>query len=164
MNITQVILQPTRPLLSGIDATLSLKLQADGRAAIGRSLGRVKWTVEAAPTTFINWGARPTVDGKMRRRLGCGPSTHISVHVDLNGDALGVLAEVARADGAGQPIRWLFRRNAETGQISVGHGMCAGPVNLDKDVEYVIRPIRLVKLDGTTVSAPRGTTVVTAAP
>ena len=164
MNITQALLQPTRPLVPGIDATLSLKLSTADNDAIGRSLGRLKWTVEAAPTAPTHWGARPTVDGKTRRRLGCGPATHISVHVDVSGDALGVLAEVTRADSTGLPVRWLFRRDADTGLISVGHGMCSGPVKLDKDVQYIIRPISLVKLDGTTVSAPRGTTVRTAAP
>ncbi|MFT7622626.1 MAG: hypothetical protein ACI9WU_001799 [Myxococcota bacterium] len=160
MNVTQVLLKPSQPLIAGTEARLELTLDAEIRERHAYGLDRLKWTVEpaAGPARF---DGKAQAAGGERQRFGCGPGAHIEVATGLNGDARGVLAEVRRADGKGEPVRWLFRvRKAE---ISIGHGMCSGPVKLEKGARYTIRVLGAVDTEGQLVPAP-GRTVRAKAP
>ncbi len=167
LNVTQAILRPVSPLTVGKTWRLKLgrRLSAEHKEAFyARDLNRLKWTVETPTAPVLQWLGAPIARGGDRTEFGCGPAVRISVEIQTNTAVRGVLAEVRRQDGKGQPVRWLYTVDAKTGRIRVGHGMCSGPITLQRDVVYEIQVISAVALSGKTLPAPARAAVTSAAP
>lgn len=150
MNVTQVLLRPSRALPVGGTWRLALDAPEMERERARDWLDDLKWTVEPAGGPAVGWSGTPADVGGSRAEYGCGPAVYLEIATPLHGDPLGVLVEVSAPGRA--PTRYLLE--VREGRIQVGHGMCSGPVGLARGVTYSVRVISALNRDGTSVPAP----------
>lgn len=126
-QLTQVVLQPTSPLMPGAQYTLRFD-ERPGEVAFRLNRDEVaRWTVaEESDFEAPVWRAAPVALAGVIKPMGCGPVVEARVRVALDDAGALVRARVTGADG--KPREFLLA--PRDGELAVGHGMCNGAFQL----------------------------------
>lgn len=148
-NLTQAVLQPSKPLKEG--QTYALVLTRDGKAF--RPTERVDgkdvpttWKVGPADETPPVWTGAPVITERTHVEYGCGPAIEVAVQVPVEG---AFAIEVTLQGPKGTSSWWLPVES--DGSIRIGHGMCSGAFDVSGGAERVAT---LVAVDAAGNRAP----------
>ena len=153
LRFAQALLVPSRALKVGRRYALTWRVdpKAAPRSSFSRRPGEMAWTVRAADTTAPTWAAGPTLVTAHRTMLGCGPAASADVAVSAADDGGAPLFRVQVTEGTKAAVT--FFAFANEGSLSIGHGMCGGPVGLAAGAQYVAT-LQAVDAAGNTTDAP----------
>ena len=148
-NLTQTVLQPSKPLKEG--QTYALVLTRDGKAF--RPTERVDgkdvpttWKVGPADEAPPVWTGAPVITERTHVEYGCGPAIEVAVKVPVEG---AFAIEVTLQGPKGTSSWWLPVES--DGSIRIGHGMCSGAFDVSGGAERVAT---LVAVDAAGNRAP----------
>jgi hypothetical protein len=149
-RFAEALLVPSRALKVGRKYALHWTVDRKARSSSSRGPGDMTWTVRAADTTAPTWDAAPTFASARRTMLGCGPAVRADVTVPVTDDGGAPFFRVRVTDGTRAVT---FFSYADEGALSIGHEMCAGPVDLVAGTQYVAT-LQAVDAAGNTTDAP----------
>ncbi|MGV3621118.1 MAG: hypothetical protein ACO1OB_09895 [Archangium sp.] len=148
-GVSQMILTPVRALKTGQTYRIAFKKRPP-TWELEPDEGR--WRVRgAADTTAPAWRSGPAVTARSFQRYGCGPGVHATLSVDVD-ESSAFLIE-AHETKTGGIIEFLVPM-AKAGEVTLGHGMCAGPFNFEEE-DFTLQ-LFAVDAAGNRTPAPSG--------
>jgi len=151
VNVAQVVLRPKDELRP--DTVYMLKLDNRSHPKPNEpDLPVLSWrTGRAIDGEAPRWSTAPKTLESQYHEYGCGPESQVEVEIGV-ADANDVLIQAeVRNPANGSVQRFLVR--PKDGRLLVGHGMCTGPFQLDREASYQVG-LTAVDTSGNTAAAP----------
>ncbi len=120
----------------------------------GQAREAVAWTFQRGAPEPPTWAGKPSIVEQDRQFFGCGPGVSVVVDVPTR-DTIWVQATIASGDEKGTTVRL----PVQEGRITIGHGMCAGLIELEADKRYTATLVP-VGADGQRAKVPQTLTFI----
>lgn len=151
-GLAQVVLRATEHLTTGNtyeldDDRLTLHGSRARLLPAGGGENRLEWTAGSPDRDAPELDGRPEQTGATYQPLGCGPASYVEIAPSVVGDASDDVIYRGRlepAEGSGAAQEFWVAPDAD-GSVSIGHGMCGGPFDLEEGGSYLLR---LQAMDG----------------
>lgn len=137
-RLTQVVLQPEKPLTEG--TTVQLVIEESSKEKIHKINHYDKkpiWKVtKDIDTESPVWVDKPIEKNKSIQYFGCGPASYVNFSAKTKDDSEVLIKVSVTAKDSKQTTTYLLMIEKEI--LSIGHGMCSGAFRLINDAEYQV--------------------------
>lgn len=143
-SLTQAILKPAAKLKVGETYLLKIENQPYNRTkdhSITPLDGhkKVQWLITKGNDNGLPvWSKKPVFKKTYYQMFGCGPDMFVTFEVGIK-DASGVLVKTQLLDATTNKTYTYYLLPDENGLLNVGHNMCSGAFNFEKQHKYKIR-------------------------